>query len=81
VVVVQPADESIEGVVREWSDEDGFGILDSEQTPGGCWAHYSAINMDGYKRLRPGQRVRFTFTKRDQDGWPYAADVITPGSG
>jgi diaminopimelate epimerase len=32
--------------------------------------------------LRPGELVRFTFTARDQDGWPYAADVgaVRPGT-
>jgi cold shock protein len=41
-----------QGVVREWHDEDGWGVLDSEATPGGCWAHFSAVLVDGYRSLR-----------------------------
>jgi cold shock CspA family protein len=25
-----------EGRVREWDDEQGFGVIDSDDTPGGC---------------------------------------------
>jgi hypothetical protein len=25
------------GVVREWHDDEGWGVLESTETPGGCW--------------------------------------------
>ena len=32
-----------QGVVRLWNDEDGWGVIDSVRTPGGCWAHFSVV--------------------------------------
>lgn len=29
------------GVVRVRHSEDGWGVIDADATPGGCWAHYS----------------------------------------
>jgi cold shock protein len=56
------------GTVREWSADEGFGVIDSADTPGGCWAHFSMIVMDGYRSLTAGQRVSFTFERACQDG-------------
>ncbi|GAA1478826.1 hypothetical protein GCM10009623_32720 [Nocardioides aestuarii] len=47
----------IAATVREWNAEQGWGVLDSAETPGGCWAHFSVIDMQGLKRLRRGQLV------------------------
>jgi CspA family cold shock protein len=47
----------VTATVRERRDEEGWGVLDSPETPGGCWGHYSAIQMDGFRTLSPGQRV------------------------
>ena len=61
------------GVVREWHDADGWGVLDSDETPGGCWAHVSYLRMDGHARALPGQRVTFTYEPGPQDGFDYRA--------
>lgn len=37
--------------VREWHDEEGWGVLDCPETPGGCWAWYAAIEMEGFRTL------------------------------
>jgi CspA family cold shock protein len=29
--------------VREWHDDLGWGVLDSPETPSGCWTHFSVI--------------------------------------
>lgn len=42
--------------VHEWHEEEGWGVLDSPETPGGCWGHFSNIRMDGYRTLSPGQK-------------------------
>jgi len=36
------------GRVRIWHNEEGCGVIDSESTPGGCWAHFSAVRVPGY---------------------------------
>ena len=65
------------GVVREWHDEEGWGVFDSDDTPGGCWAHFSALSMEGYRRASPGQRVTFTCEQSEQDGFDFRALVVT----
>lgn len=61
------------GTVRFWRDEVGWGVLDSEATPGGAWAHFSAIVGTGYRALTPGQPVEFQYEAPDQDGYPFRA--------
>lgn len=72
------------GVVRSWADDEGWGVLDSPATPGGCWAHFSAVAIDGYRELRTGDRVDFEYERADQDGfhfravrvWPHGAEPV-----
>jgi cold shock protein len=47
----------VDARVREWHDEAGWGVLDSIETPGGCWTHFSVIQMDEFRVLRAGQVV------------------------
>ena len=47
----------IPGVVREWHSDEGWGVIDSDQTPGGCWAHFSDVEMDGYRRTALRRRA------------------------
>ena len=59
------------GRVRVWHDAEGWGVIDSVATPGGCWAHYSSVLVAGYRSLQAGQDVSFTFEAADQDGYSY----------
>ena len=43
--------------VREWREEEGWGILTADETPGDIFAHFAVIQMEGYKSLKPGERV------------------------
>lgn len=63
-------------MVREWHDLDGWGVLDSDETPGGCWAHYSNLDMAGFRTARPGQRVEFDYERGAQDGYGYRAVTV-----
>jgi cold shock protein len=67
-----------EGTVREWSDDDGWGVIDSADTPGGCWAHFSMIVSQGYRSLDPGDHVAFTYEAPGQDGFSYRAIRVWP---
>ncbi len=64
------------GVVREW--DDGFGVIDSEDTPGGCWVWHSSIVADGYRSLSVGAQVTFTHERVPQDGYDYRAVLVWP---
>jgi CspA family cold shock protein len=66
--------------VREWYEAEGWGVLDSAETPGGCFAHYSNIAMSGYRTLRPGQSVQLAWEAPGfrQDGYDYRATEVVP---
>lgn len=65
-------------VVREWHPELGWGVLDSDETPGGCWAHFSVIEMDGYRTLEAGESVDLTWETPGQDGYNFRAVRVIP---
>ncbi|BCB90592.1 S1 domain-containing protein [Phytohabitans suffuscus] len=66
--------------VREWRDDEGWGVLDSADTPGGCWAHFSSIDMPGYRVLERGGTVRLTWESPGQDGYEYRAVRVETGA-
>ncbi|KRF30731.1 cold-shock protein [Nocardioides sp. Soil805] len=68
----------MQGVVREWHDDEGWGVIDSEATPGGCWAHFSSVLVAGQLTLRVGQPVTFTFEVVDQDGFSHRSVEVWP---
>lgn len=61
------------GSVRTFDSDEGWGVLDGPDVPGGCWVHFSAIAMDGYRELTPGQPVSFRAEAASQDGFAYRA--------
>jgi len=67
-----------EGTVREWNDDQGIGVIDSADTPGGCWVYYSNIVTDGLGTLTPGDRVTFTYEALRQDEFDYRAVLVWP---
>jgi cold shock protein len=66
------------GVVREWLDDEGWGVVDSAATPGGCWVHFSDVVASGYRHLVVGQSVTFTFVAVPQDGFAFRATSVWP---
>jgi CspA family cold shock protein len=66
------------GVVREWSDDEGWGVIDSPETPGGCWAHFTHLAMPGFHTLRPGQSVELTWEPAGQHGYEFRAMKVRP---
>lgn len=66
------------GTVRIWNDDDGWGVIDSADTPGGCWVHFSHVVSSGFARLTPGEQVTFTYETARQDGFDYRAVLVWP---
>ncbi|MGY2067612.1 hypothetical protein [Blastococcus sp. SYSU DS0619] len=66
------------GEVRVWHAEEGWGVLDSAATPGGCWTHYSAVLVPGYGALDTAAAVEFTFETAEQDGYAFRAVEVWP---
>ncbi|ALE07295.1 cold-shock protein [Arthrobacter sp. ERGS1:01] len=66
------------GTVRFWHDDEGWGVVDSPQTPGGCWAHFSNVAVAGYRKLTPGETVHLGWEVADQDGYAFRATRVWP---
>jgi CspA family cold shock protein len=47
------------GHVKWFNDAKGFGFIEPEVGGGDVFAHFSAIQMEGFKTLKPGARVSF----------------------
>ncbi len=47
------------GTVKWFNNAKGYGFILPENGEADIFAHYSAIEMEGYKTLKAGQRVNF----------------------
>jgi CspA family cold shock protein len=70
---VQTGDMADSGVVREFHVEEGWGVIDGPAVPGGCWVHFSAIAMGGFRQLVAGQNVWLRAEAAEQDGFSFRA--------
>jgi CspA family cold shock protein len=68
------------GVVREFRRDEGWGVIDGPDVPGGCWVHFAAIAMEGFRELTAGQAVSFRAEAVTQDGFRYRAVKVWTGA-
>jgi len=47
------------GTVKWFNDQKGFGFITPEGGGEDVFAHHTAIQMNGFKSLKEGQRVEF----------------------
>ena len=50
------------GTVKWFNDSKGFGFITPENGSKDLFAHFSAIQAQGFKTLKEGQRVSFDVT-------------------
>ena len=50
------------GIVKWFNDAKGFGFITPDEGGEDLFAQFSAINMEGLKTLKEGQRVSFDVT-------------------
>jgi len=62
-----------EGTVKFFSDEKGFGFITPDEGDKDLFVHQSAINAEGFRSLREGQRVSYE-EEQDTKG-PRAVNV------
>ena len=68
--------ERFEGVVKWFNASKGYGFIGRENGED-VFVHFSAIQMEGYKRLKEGQKVEFSV--EDGPKGLQAANVVTLG--
>ncbi len=51
------------GTVKWFNDAKGFGFIQPDGGDADAFAHFSAIQMEGFKTLKEGQRVNFELTQ------------------
>ena len=67
--------------VASWNDEQGWGVLDAPEAPGGIFVHFSFIDADGYRSLQGGQIVDLELDGPlpfDQDGCRWCGRNVRP---
>jgi CspA family cold shock protein len=64
----------INGTVKWFNNEKGFGFITREDGGSDCFVHHTAIVAEGYKSLNEGDRVEFDVVQ-GQKG-PAAQNVI-----
>ena len=67
--------ERIQGRVKWFNEEKGFGFISRDDGGEDVFLHFSAINQAGFKTVAEEQRVEFE-VERGPKG-PKAANVIT----
>ncbi len=71
------------GTVKWFNDAKGFGFIEPEQGGGDVFAHFSAIQMEGFRTLKQGGRVSYELVEGPkgqlaQNIRPIDEDVSTP---
>lgn len=66
------------GVVRSWSDDDGWGVVDPPEVPGGCWTPVSNVAVADVPSLAPVQRVHLERETPGQSGEEFRAVRVWP---
>jgi CspA family cold shock protein len=47
------------GKVKWFNDQKGYGFIESQETGGDVFVHYSGISGEGFKTLAEGDEVEF----------------------
>lgn len=65
---------SVEGTVKWFDDNRGYGFIAPDDGGEDVFVHYSAVQMAGFATLDEGQRV--TFDMEQSEKGPRASNVV-----
>jgi CspA family cold shock protein len=63
LIATKGCNQMATGTVKWFNDAKGFGFVTPDDGSEDLFAHFSAINMDGFKSLKEGQRISFEVTQ------------------
>jgi CspA family cold shock protein len=63
IIYLEELMEMATGTVKWFNDAKGFGFITPDGGGEDLFAHFSAINMPGFKTLKEGQKVSFEVTQ------------------
>ncbi len=56
----------LNGVVKRFDDQRGFGFIRTEGIPEDIFVHHTAIKMQGFRTLQTGDTVEFRIQRDDK---------------
>lgn len=62
------------GIVKWFNNVKGFGFITSEACEEDIFAHFSAIQTEGYRSLKVGQKVQFELVQGERGA--SAANIV-----
>ena len=65
-----------QGTVKWFNAKKGYGFISDEEGKD-VFVHFSALNMDGFKELKDGEREEFEVVEGEKG--PQAANVVRLG--
>lgn len=55
-----------QGVVKWFNDAKGYGFVQRDNGGADVFVHFRAIQSDGYRSLKEGERIEFVVTEGDK---------------